>query len=43
MPVVIAPGAGHVVVSADELELILRGLDLAPSPRARKKSSTQMH
>jgi transposase len=43
MPVVIAPGAEHVVVSADELELILRGLDVPPPARARKKSSTQMH
>ena len=43
MPVVISPGAEHVVVSADELELILRGLDLPPAPRVRKKSSTQMH
>lgn len=43
IPVVISPGAEHVVVSADELDLILRGLDVPPERHARKKSSTQMH
>ena len=47
MPVVISPGAEHVVISSAELDLILLGLDVPPSPRARrvstKKSSTQIH
>jgi transposase len=47
LPVVIAPGAEHVVISAAELDLILRGIDAPPPARARaartKKSSTQMH
>lgn len=45
MPVVVAPGAEHVVISGVELELILQGIDVPPNGRRApaKKSSTQMH
>jgi transposase len=39
LPTVIAPGAAHVEVSAAELHLLMKGLDVARDDRSAKTSS----
>lgn len=39
LPTVIAPGAAHVEVSAEELDLLLKGLEIIADDRASSSSS----